>query len=299
MLLAARNGCDWIVEQITTILGQENANIELVISDDGSTDATLVEIGKFLQDRRVRMLSPPFPTGSASKNFFWLMRNAPLQDHDFIALADQDDIWEKEKIARGCRLLADSGAAGYSSAVTAFWSDGSEVALRQVSTATRSDFLFEGAGQGCTFVLSAAFFRQLTRFFAEQPASLSSIHYHDWTIYALARSWKKTWYFDERSMMRYRQHRSNDTGARLSLQGVKRRLGLLKDGWYRRQLSAIASICALAAPRDSLITEWNRTLGRPPSAARKLQMARFCLAGGRRRLSDNVILLVAALLGWI
>jgi rhamnosyltransferase len=47
VLLAAYNGAKWIVQQIETILNQKCVDVRLVISDDGSSDATLAKVREF------------------------------------------------------------------------------------------------------------------------------------------------------------------------------------------------------------------------------------------------------------
>lgn len=299
VLLAAFNGSNWIIEQIQSILSQVGVHLDLVISDDGSTDETLASVERFAHDRRIRVVSPPNPTGSAAQNFLWLIRNTSVEGYDFVALADQDDIWHDEKLVRGCSTLASRDAAGYSCAVTAFWKDGSENVLRQVELPTRSDFLFEGAGQGCTFVLTGSFYIRLRQFLIHNSGQTELLHFHDWAIYALSRAWGLTWAFDQRPMIRYRQHGNNDTGARASIAGITKRLRLIKVGWYRRQLVTIAQICGAATVDNSVIAEWRRLLAMPRGIVRKARIVRFCLAGGRRRVLDNTILIVSALAGWI
>jgi hypothetical protein len=99
--------------------------------------------------------------------------------------------------------------------------------------------------------------------------------------------------------MNYRQHSRNDTGARVTFRGIIMRLRLIKDGWYTRQLREIAQLCSAADPSDATIAEWNAILGLPPGLMRRYRIAVFCLMGGRRRRIDNLVLLFAAMVGWI
>jgi rhamnosyltransferase len=299
VLLAAYNGAQWITEQIDSILNQEGVDVELLISDDGSTDETTSKIQNFAKDPRIKLVFPPAPTRSAAQNFLHLIRNAPAGDCSHIAFADQDDIWEIRKLRLACLALRQRNAAGYSCAVRAFWSHGRETILRQADRVTRSDFMFEGAGQGCTFVLTAAFYGRLREFLRAHPAETEALHYHDWAVYAISRSWGACWVFDNQALVRYRQHLSNDTGARANLDGIKKRLALLKSGWYARQLRTIAQVCFAAAPADPTISQWQRLLSEPRGWKRKWRIAQFCLKGGRRRAVDNTILVGATLAGWI
>lgn len=300
VLLAAYNGARWIGEQLESILTQEEVTVRIVVRDDGSTDMTREVISRFAQDDRVKLLDDTMPTGSAAQNFFALIRGTAVADDvGFIAFSDQDDLWDRDKLLRGCAGLKRDGSAGYSSATLATWPDGRESVLAQVTTLNASDFLFGGAGQGCTFVLAADFYRRVRRFAIEHPQLVEKLHYHDWALYALARAWGLDWSFDPKPSVRYRQHEGNDTGARSSLTGLAKRLGLIKRGWYSEQLRAMADLCAAAAPSNTTITAWRATLSRSESWPRRLAIARFCLRGGRRNRLDNLMVVAAALAGWI
>lgn len=300
VLLAAYNGARWIREQLESILAQEEVNLHIVVRDDGSTDETRAEVSAFGGDDRLELLHDTTPTGSAAQNFFTLIRANPLTDGTgFVAFSDQDDLWTHDKLRRACSVLQQDGSAGYSSATLALWPDGRESLVAQVSTLNATDFLFGGAGQGCTFVLSADFYRRARQFMMEHAKLIQKLHYHDWALYALARAWDLKWSFDPKPSVRYRQHGGNDTGARGSVNGMTTRLSLIKSGWYGAQLRSVADLCVAAAPSNTTITEWHARLSRSDSWPRRLEVARFCLRGGRRKRLDNVVVLAAALAGWI
>jgi hypothetical protein len=136
-------------------------------------------------------------------------------------------------------------------------------------------------------------------FLIENEALTRRVYYHDWTIYALSRTWNLPWTFDAAATMSYRQHERNDTGARASLGGVSARLGKIRAGWYRTQLLAISDICLKTAGSNAVITSWHAILNEAPSFRRRWKIVRFCIRGGRRRRSDRCVLIAAALLGWI
>jgi rhamnosyltransferase len=299
VLLAAYNGAPWIVRQINSILSQVNVDVDVVVGDDCSSDNTPEQLTHFLSEPRVKLVSSVTPTGSAAQNFFSLICGASAERYDFVAFADQDDIWHPEKLENACTTLRNSGADAYSSSVTAFWEDGTEIILRQQARLTCSDFLFEGAGQGCSFVLHTSFYMQVRHFLLSHRVLVSDVHFHDWAVYALSRTWGRRWIFDPRSFMLYRQHAGNDTGARSSLTGVRKRLNLIKTGWYSRQLRSICAVCRDANPSFSMVSKWYELMCSPPGTMRKIRMIRFCLRGGRRSRFDNAILLGAIAAGWI
>ena len=299
VLLATYNGSRWVREQMESILGQRGCDLGIAVKDDVSTDGTRRELARFAGDARVTIAVANAPSGSAARNFLSLIRENPATDFDFIAFADQDDQWQADKLQRACRMLTASGTAGYSSATVATWGNGRETLLKLSQEPTASDFLLEGAGQGCTFVLTAALYERVRRFLLTHGELTRTIHYHDWLVYALARSWGMRWSFDPVPSVHYRQHGANDTGARYTLTGITKRFSLIRNGWYRGQLSAMAQLCLTAAPASTRVRTWSSILQQPDSWRRRLRIAGFCLGGGRKRSLDNAVILIAALAGWI
>lgn len=98
--MAAYNGETFIADQLRSILGQLSDSDEIIVSDDGSTDAT-IEVVKGLNDPRIHIFSHPGP-GSPVSNFEHALTKAK---GDFIFLSDQDDIWEPDKLEVMLRLL--------------------------------------------------------------------------------------------------------------------------------------------------------------------------------------------------
>jgi rhamnosyltransferase len=300
VLLAAYNGANWIRAQIESILGQVGVNVRLVVRDDRSQDSTIAIVREIAAtDTRVELLHSDAASGSASQNFFSLIRSCDATGFDFIALSDQDDIWDPDKLYQAAALLTNSQSCAYSSAVTAIWPTGRPRLLQQNCPVTESDYLLEGAGQGCTFVLSVLLYARLRSFLTAHESLTRDIYFHDWAIYALTRTWGLKWTFNPRSTMTYRQHSSNDTGARSSLGGIAMRLRRIRQGWYIQQLLRISELCRAASENDPTITCWYTILRAPKGWRRRITLVQFLLRGGRRRASDNVILTLAALAGWI
>jgi rhamnosyltransferase len=299
VLLATYNGSRWIRDQMESILAQEGVDLAIAVRDDASTDGTRWELSRFENDGRVRIAAATAPSGSAARNFLTLIRENAASGFDFVAFADQDDLWKPAKLRSACEMLTASGSAGYSSATVAVWENGRDRLLPLSGAPTASDFLFEGAGQGCTFVLTAAFYERARVLLLAHTELTHGIHYHDWLLYALARSWGLRWSFDAHPSVLYRQHAGNDTGARGTLPGIIRRLSRIRDGWYGAQLRAIAAICRTAAPANTTVLNWHRTLAQAAGVRRRLAIVRFCLQGGRRRTRDNMMAVFAALCGWI
>jgi rhamnosyltransferase len=300
VLLAAYNGANWIGEQIESILRQSCVDVTLVVRDDGSTDSTASAVHRLTEvDARVRFEPAGIPSGAAAQNFFSLIRSNCSDDYDFVALSDQDDIWNDDKLCEAVEALGCTQSSGYSSPVTAIWPSGRTRVLYQEKITTESDFFFEGAGQGCTFVLSGKLYDRIRLFLIEREHLTRNIHFHDWTIYALTRVWGLNWVFGRNSAMFYRQHELNDTGARLSWRGISTRIARIRCGWYRSQLLAISEICLAAKPLNPIVVNWNELLAGRPTWRRRSRIVCFCIKGGRRRTLDNAILILCTLIGWI
>ena len=102
--MATYNGERFLREQIDSILCQLNPDDELIISDDGSTDGTL-EIITSYQDSRIKLLKHDqskellsMQLGTfreVTQNFQNALNYA---NGSIIFFADQDDIWEDDKV---------------------------------------------------------------------------------------------------------------------------------------------------------------------------------------------------------
>jgi rhamnosyltransferase len=218
---------------------------------------------------------------------------------DYVALSDQDDIWLPDKLHHAVKMLSGSGAGGYSCSVIARWPDGREVVFRQSEHLRDADHLFEGAGQGCTFVLTRALFENVQSVFRTCPDLTARLIYHDWAIYALARVRGIAWAFDSEPFIVYRQHADNDTGARHSLDGIQRRMRLLTNGRYARQVLTICQMCFKVAPEDRLVRRWLELDSFASPVKQRVGKALFCARYGRRRFGDRMITSAAALAGWL
>jgi len=298
VLLACKNGERWIAEQIDSVLSQVEVDVRILIRDDGSIDDTIRIIKSIkAKDSRVSLINDFRALGGAAANFFQLIREADVISNEFVAFCDQDDIWFPDKLIRGVRMCTASGCGGYSSAVKAMWPGGSFKILSQSTHGRKADFLFEGAGQGCTFLLTSELFRVVKEVVTSNSTAISNIHYHDWAVFAVARAKGVSWFFDRSASMIYRQHEGNDTGARFTLSGVRKRWAAIVSGWYREQVCLIVNLVRLIEPKDIFSHRWDALNKSRPHLIK--DKALFVFRFGRRRLSDRLILIFAVLLGYL
>lgn len=242
ILMAAYNGSHWISEQIASIIGQRHVDIDLLVSIDPSEDDTLQIVqGMSKSDSRIKILNSNIKFGSASRNFFHLLANSPLAEHEFIALSDQDDIWLPEKLINSIRSMIKDNAQCFSSNVIAF-NDVSKAQQLIVKSApqTNFDYFFESAGPGCTFVISRYAFAKIKTFLQQQPWITEKVTQHDWLIYAFCRTNDLRWVISSRPDLLYRQHSENAFGANITFSSMICRSKLILNGWYKEQIRYIA-----------------------------------------------------------
>lgn len=117
--MATYNGEAFVGEQLGSFLWQRRLPDELIVCDDGSTDATVDIVKQFAK-------SAPFPVNIVcnvtrlgfSRNF----ENALSQcTKDIVCLSDQDDVWFPNKIDRIVDLMtkhADCWVVGHDGCIT-------------------------------------------------------------------------------------------------------------------------------------------------------------------------------------
>jgi glycosyltransferase involved in cell wall biosynthesis len=106
--LATYNGERFLRKQLDSLIDQTYSRLEIVISDDGSKDATHGILREYAQkDSRVTWDINPHPDGF-KKNFERAIGRCTGQ---IIFLCDQDDVWHKDKIAKHVVAYEDEKVA--------------------------------------------------------------------------------------------------------------------------------------------------------------------------------------------
>ena len=97
IVMCTFNGMPYLKEQLQTVVMQTYPSIEVIIQDDGSTDGTLDTIKTFQKKYSFIKLYHNDGEHGVNGNFFSAMFRAT---GDYIAICDQDDIWELNKIEK-------------------------------------------------------------------------------------------------------------------------------------------------------------------------------------------------------
>lgn len=109
IVMASYNGEKYISAQIDSILNQSYKNIRLFIRDDNSTDTTHDIIREYVKkDKRVTDISDGKKIG-VPDSFYECLRE--IDGYKYYAFADQDDLWNNDKIERAVKTLDKTDTA--------------------------------------------------------------------------------------------------------------------------------------------------------------------------------------------
>ena len=241
VLLATYNGEKYLRSQIDSILKQNDVDIQIVISDDKSSDESLEIIQSLCKQHNNVSCINKNRMGGPAKNFYYLINHIDHKHFDYIALSDQDDIWPDSRLSHAIEQLEKQNADAYSSDVIAIEEDGKFIKIIKKSQPQKKyDYFFETPGPGCSFVMSTKYVKYLKNKFQSNPA-LNKFPYHDWLIYSLARQANFKWYIDDAPNLFYRQHRNNFMGANYGFVSRIKRINRILFGEYYRELLLLNS----------------------------------------------------------
>ncbi|MCK9801675.1 glycosyltransferase [Pseudomonas sp. MAFF 302030] len=283
VLMTAYNGRQWIDEQVKSILAQEGVKVTLFISVDLSGDGTSEWVSS-LADRELNVFMLPYGKryGGAGENFFRMIKEVSFEGYDYVAFADQDDIWLSRKLLRAYEVMQIQSVDVVSSDVIAFWPDGKKKVIKKSYPQREYDHFFEAAGPGCTYLFSVSAASAFKSFVEAVGDRLEQVSLHDWLAYAFCRANHFKWYVDHKPLMLYRQHNGNQVGSNTGLYAYLRRFHLIRSRWYRKQVEMISALVS-------------------PNFDKKIHSRGFLVRNFmslRRRPRDQVILLLMILFGF-
>lgn len=117
------NGAKYLRQQLDSILSQTLMPSEVIVQDDGSTDDTLEILFSYAASYSFIHIYNNDGRHGINSNFFSAFRRASGR---FIAISDQDDIWERDKLEKQFASIGDKMLCGGMS--KPFSSDGFPVA---------------------------------------------------------------------------------------------------------------------------------------------------------------------------
>ncbi len=256
ILLCTKDGGRHLPRQLDSFSGQSEGDWQLWVSDDGSRDDTL----RILRDYRDRRFDSQNglvtgPRSGPANNFVSLVCR-PDVNAKFYAFADQDDVWQPDKLARARACLDGvpaSTPALYCSRTTLIDEFDRPIGRSPLFT-RRPSFghaLVQNLAGGNTMVFNAAARELLLR----AGAHVDPIA-HDWWTYQLVTGAGGQVFYDPCPTVCHRQHPANVTGAGVGLRAKALRLRLLVSGQMRRwtdtNIDALNKVRHLLTP-ESLV----------------------------------------------
>ena len=105
IMMSTYNGEDFLAEQLDTISRQTLSDkIHLYIRDDSSSDNTLNIIEEYKKSINITVYNGK---NIGPANSFWTLFQSETVEADYYAFADQDDLWDYNKIERAINTLKD------------------------------------------------------------------------------------------------------------------------------------------------------------------------------------------------
>jgi glycosyltransferase involved in cell wall biosynthesis len=289
-------GEEFLNEQLESIHQQTHTNWRLWVSDDRSNDGTRAILSRF-QSRwgaeRLSILAGP--AAGSTANFLSLTDHDTVQG-DFFAWADQDDVWEPDKLARAVQHLTSHDPAVPALYVTPVLLTDARGAVFGRSALNRSpgfaNALVQNVAGGNTMVFNAA-----TRRLLRQAGPKVSVVAHDWWAYLLVTGSGGAVLCDDHATLRYRQHARNQIGSTPGALRRTLRLRPLLNGQFRRwmdlNLEALERHRNLLSPSSLETVDMFASARRGSLAARLMHLRRSRVHRSSRL--GNVALLFAVL----
>ena len=265
ILMACYNGEAYIPQQVASLLAQDYDNLQIVLSDDHSSDGTYTLLQKLAEEnpQRISCYRPEERCGSAQKHFMHLLRR--FNDAPYVMFCDQDDFWHPDKVRKTLGLMQETEETGKPCLVhtdlrvvsrdlcelaPSFCGysglDGNRLALNQL--------LVQNVVTGCTMMLN----RPLAEL-ACREVETGVMMMHDWWIALLASCCGKVAFLPE-ATIDYRQHGDNAVGAK-NVRSVSFLWKRLRSRQMRRSIGdAIRQADAFAQVYGDLLTDAQKDL---------------------------------------
>jgi glycosyltransferase involved in cell wall biosynthesis len=259
ILMACYNGARYINEQIRSVQAQHFNQWSLIVRDDGSCDDTVQIIRCLAQeDSRIHLLDDGIGNLGVIGNFSVLMQCALDQGADYIFLADQDDVWNPEKLGVMLAAMRELEVTNGSDLPLLVHCDLVVVdeQKRMIASSFANYMKLSPARVGLGILLVR---NQVTgcaclvnRAALELACPIpSGVFMHDWWLTLLCAMAGKIGYVTQ-PLMQYRQHATNVVGAK-SYWRSKLKLLYSLDRWHTQMSDIRHSILQAGLVRERLL----------------------------------------------
>ncbi|WP_449104998.1 glycosyltransferase family 2 protein [Pseudomonas mohnii] len=259
VLMCTYNGERFLAEQLDSIARQTYSEWNVVVSDDGSTDSTLEILSQYSESwGEGKLTVRQGPKRGFAANFMSVTCDEPAESQ-FYAWADQDDIWQDNKLETALQLLKAGPRdipALYCARTELISDSGAVIGCsplfgRPVSFANA---LVQSIGGGNTMV-----FNRVARELFQNAGSHLDIVSHDWWAYLLVSGAGGQVFYDQSPTILYRQHEANLIGSNSGMRARLMRLRMMFSGrfrgWNQQNIEALDSIHTRLSQESQLTLE--------------------------------------------
>jgi glycosyltransferase involved in cell wall biosynthesis len=207
VVLGTYNGAAHVKEQLDSILNQTYTALEIILADDASTDSTYEILKSYAKkDDRIVLYRQQENVGY-NINF---SRACAKASGTYIAISDQDDVWEADKIEKQVKKITEDEKTILVHCISARFEDKSKPHLRSIGKMNFfrgndiRNFYLANHVLGHTIL----FRRSILEVALPFPPNV----YYDWWLAAVACTMGKIDFVDE-ILVWHRVHEGNATGA--------------------------------------------------------------------------------------
>lgn len=257
VVMTTYNGMKYVIQQLESIKNQTLAPCEVIIADDGSTDATVDVINEFISSNGLSnwyVIRNDVNKGWR-RNF---VEAAALAKGKYIFFCDQDDIWVKDKIEvmvsamehnKQINVLAGKYIK-FQSEIPEF-----EITGNEVHPVKEDNHLLFTNFPGCVYCVRRTFWEEIIQYW-------NGVFSHDAICWAVAKL-QKSAYVLERPVIYWRRHYdSTYTVTSRKLKNRETRIEWLKTAQDNieclKKISAALNLDNLATEKIDMYSEFNR-----------------------------------------
>lgn len=208
IVMSTYNGEKYLNQQLESLRQQTLMNVHVFVRDDGSEDTTQEILQKWSEDTEGWLTWYQGKNCGPGRSFMDALGKAP--NADYYAFCDQDDIWDRDKLAISVEMLERSSKQYkiYTSNVLLVNNNMESLGKTnfQANTSIQRAMMYNQA-VGCTIVMNKALKQKLTDYKPEYMVM------HDCWSYRVCAALGGDLCFDHIPHMKYRQHDGNFSGG--------------------------------------------------------------------------------------
>lgn len=210
--LTTFNGEKFLREQLDSIYAQTLLPTEVIACDDGSSDDTISILEEYKHRYGLNYFVNATPLG-INKNF---LKAISLCHGEYIALCDQDDIWQKEKLAKTLAQIErlPEGPKAVSTQALDIDEQQRPITVKKTrywNQRATSSILLNTCSQGCTMMINRALAEYLDKLTTTFP-HITECTMYDALIGIIAASIGSKYNLPEKTIL-YRHHSRNAVGT--------------------------------------------------------------------------------------